>query len=79
MSLPNIIAICAFAFTVVIQLIGIGIFIGQLQGFKEHIKDDIKRLEVKQDRHNNLIERMCVVEQSCKSAHHRLDGYKKGT
>lgn len=31
-------------------------------------------LEKKQDKHNNLIERMVVVEQSVKSAHHRIDG-----
>lgn len=31
-------------------------------------------LEQKQDKHNNLIERMTIVEQSTKSAHKRLDG-----
>jgi membrane protein implicated in regulation of membrane protease activity len=33
----------------------------------------IKNLEKKQDKHNKLIERMTIVEQSTKSAHHRLD------
>jgi len=33
----------------------------------------IEQLEKKVDKHNNLIERMCVVEQSTKSAHHRLN------
>lgn len=33
----------------------------------------IKQLEAKVSKHNNLIERMVIVEQSCKSAHHRLD------
>lgn len=33
----------------------------------------IEQLEKKQDKHNNLIERMVVVEQSTKAAHHRLD------
>lgn len=33
----------------------------------------IEQLEKKQDRHNGLIERMAAVEQSCKSAHKRLD------
>lgn len=32
-----------------------------------------KTLEEKQDKHNNLIERMTIVEQSTKSAHKRLD------
>ena len=30
-------------------------------------------LEQKMDKHNNLQERMAVVEQSTKSAHHRIN------
>lgn len=41
---------------------------------KEEFNKSIKRLEEKQDKHNNLIERMTIVEQSTKSAHHRIDG-----
>jgi len=37
----------------------------------------IKELEKKVDKHNGLIERMVVVEQSAKSAHHRLDHLEK--
>ncbi|WP_018592635.1 hypothetical protein [Terrisporobacter glycolicus] len=37
------------------------------------LKEDITVLSNRVDKHNNLIERMAVVEQSCKSAHHRLD------
>ena len=33
----------------------------------------IEKLEEKVNKHNNLIERMVAVEQSTKSAHHRLD------
>ena len=33
----------------------------------------IEQLEKKVEKHNNLIERMAVVEQSTKSAHHRID------
>ena len=36
----------------------------------EDIKGDIQRLEVKQDKHNGLVERMCRVEQ-------RLDDLEK--
>lgn len=46
---------------------------------QEQIKDvkgDITTLSSRVDKHNNLIERMAVVEQSCKSAHHRLDNIK---
>jgi len=34
----------------------------------------IEQLDKKQDKHNNLVERMVVVEQSTKSAHHRISG-----
>ena len=33
----------------------------------------IEQLEEKVNKHNNLVERMIVVEQSTKSAHHRID------
>jgi len=33
----------------------------------------IKALEKKVDKHNQLVERMAVVETSCKQAHHRID------
>lgn len=41
--------------------------------FAGKITTKISNLEKKQDKHNNLIERMTVVEQSTKSAHHRID------
>lgn len=33
----------------------------------------IQQLEKKVEKHNSLVERMVIVEQSTKSAHHRLD------
>ena len=33
----------------------------------------IEQLEKKVEKHNNLVERMALVEASAKSAHHRLD------
>lgn len=33
----------------------------------------LDELETKQDKHNNLIERMTKAEQSLKSLHHRID------
>lgn len=41
------------------------------------VKGEITRLSEKQDKHNSLIERMTIVEQSIKSFHHRLDEIKK--
>ena len=34
----------------------------------------VEQLEKKVDKHNGLVERMVVVEQSVKAAHHRLNG-----
>lgn len=33
----------------------------------------IEQLEKKVDKHNGLVDRMIIVEQSVKSAHHRVD------
>ena len=37
----------------------------------------LKYMEKKQDKHNKLIERMFVVEESAKSAHKRIDEIQK--
>ena len=37
----------------------------------------LKNLEVKVEKHNNLVERMALCEQSVKSAHHRIDELKE--
>lgn len=36
------------------------------------IKEDINTLSTRVDKHNNLVERMAKVEDSAKSAHHRI-------
>jgi len=38
----------------------------------------VEQLEKKVEKHNNLVERMVTVEQSTKSAHHRIDDLKGG-
>lgn len=58
---------------IIINITSAGIFIGGLAMSIKFVEEQIKRLEDKQDKHNSLIERMAVVEQSAKSAHHRLD------
>lgn len=42
------------------------------------IKEDIKRLEEKQDKHNQLIERMVKVESSDKAQWKQIDELKVG-
>lgn len=62
-----------FLLLLVINVMSAGIFIGGLAMAIKYIEKQIERLEQKQDKHNNLIERMVKVEDSCKSMHHRLD------
>ena len=71
-------------------IIAILAFVGTLAGsyfsnnkntavMQEQIKDvkgDITILSNRVDKHNNLIERMVKVEESTKSAHHRIDNLK---
>lgn len=38
----------------------------------------ISQLEKKVEKHNNLVERMVKVENSVKSAHHRIDELRRG-
>lgn len=41
------------------------------------VEEKMDRLEKKVDEHNRLQERMGIVEQSTKSAHHRIDELRK--
>ena len=53
----------------------IGTLVGSLAGIMTANKLStyrIEQLEEKVKKHNNLMERMIIVEQSTKSAHHRL-------
>ena len=52
--------------TVVIQALYIAFKIGKFE-------EKLNAIEKKQDKHNNLIERMVRVEDSVKSAHKRMD------
>lgn len=58
---------------IAMYLLSIGFIYGTIKTQISHLKDDIYRLEKKQDEHNGLIRRMFVVEESAKSAHHRMD------
>lgn len=54
----------------------IGTLVGSLAGILTANKLTtfrIEQLEEKVKKHNNLVERMVAVEQSTKSAHHRID------
>lgn len=55
--------------TVIIQGLYVAFKLGKFE-------EKLVTLEKKQDRHNNLVERMVRVEDSVKSAHKRLDDFK---
>lgn len=58
----------------------VGTIVGSLSGVLVSNKLTnyrIAQLEKKVEKHNNLCERMIVVEQSTKSAHHRIDDMEK--
>ncbi|WP_206460247.1 hypothetical protein [Anaerovorax sp. IOR16] len=60
-----------FWVSLTVSLIVYGVSFGIFYGT---VMTKLNALEKKQDKHNGLIERMVVVEQSTKSAHHRIDG-----
>lgn len=43
----------------------------------KEIKDDISRLEKKQDRHNELVERVVILEQNDKAQWRYIDAFKE--
>lgn len=86
MNYDLLIAGAALFVTIIVNIVLIAFFSGTLKANQTHqkemleflrleFKEHFDRLEVKQDKHNNLIERMVVVEQSVKSAHHRIDDF----
>lgn len=89
MSIEIIIAILGLFITIVINIATIAYFAGVLKANQAHqkemidvlrteTKENFDRLEKKQDKHNNLVERMVHVEDGVKSAHHRIDDIVKG-
>lgn len=60
----------AILVTVVIQALYIAYKIGNFE-------EKLLTIEKKQDKHNNLIERMVRVEDSVKSAHKRISEFKE--
>ena len=70
MKIEIIVAIITSFSTVLVSVIAI-VNANRVIGYR------IDALEKKQDKHNCLIERMVKVEDSSKSAHHRLDEIQK--
>ncbi len=73
MSNELIIAIIAFAGTLAGSYFSNNKNLAVMQEQIKDLKSDIITLSKRVDKHNNLIERMAIVEESCKAAHHRID------
>jgi hypothetical protein len=88
MDTSIIISIITLIITIVINA-GAGFYwAGKISAHSQRVEDvvriyqskndeNFRRLEAKQDKHNNVIERVTIVEQSVKSAHHREDNLEK--
>ena len=68
-----------FYMSVVIQLVAMGIVIGIYKTTISFMQVQISELKDDMKKYNNMLERMIVVEQSTKSAHHRIDDILKET
>lgn len=66
-----------FLLLFLINIVSACIAIGSYSKSIKYIEEHINRLEEKQDKHNSLIERIVAVEQSSKSAHHRIDSIEE--
>lgn len=62
-----------FYMSVVIQLVAMGVVIGIYKTTISFMQQQIGELKDDMKKYNNMLERMIVVEQSTKSAHHRID------
>lgn len=65
------------ALSIIIQLVAIGIFIGVYKTSLSFMQEQIRELKEDMRKYNNILERMIHVEDSAKSAHHRLDSLEK--
>lgn len=61
-----------------VNLIAIGIMIGVYKAHLTFMREQIAELKVDMRKYNNYLERLIRVEDSTKSAHHRLDTYERG-
>ena len=60
-------------FSIVIQLIAIGIFIGVYKATVSFMQLQIKELKEDMRKYNNMLERLIKTEQAVSSAHKRID------
>jgi len=62
-----------FILSLVVNIIAVGVFIGVYKTTIDFMQLQITELKEDMRKYNNMLERMISVEQSTKSAHHRID------
>ena len=62
-------------FSIVIQLIAVGIFIGVYKATVSFMQLQIKELKEDMRKYNNMLERLIKVEQKADAAHQRIDDF----
>ena len=75
-AIPSTDTIVNILYSVIAAVI---LFVGMFYALRStvsSIKEDIGRLEKKQDKYNNLQERTAIVERDTETAHKRIDGVK---
>jgi hypothetical protein len=60
-------------FSIIIQLVSIGIFIGMFKTSLAFMQEQIKDLKEEMHRYNSVLSRLAVAENSIKSCHSRID------
>ncbi len=61
-------------FSLIIQILTAGICIGVYKCTVAFMQQEIAELKQDMKKYNNVLERLIHVEDSAKSAHHRIDG-----
>ena len=65
------------AFCIIVQLLTAGICLGVYKCTVSFMQQEIAELKNDMKRYNNVLERLIRVEDSTKSAHHRIDGLEE--
>ena len=60
-------------FSLAIQLISVGIFIGINKTSLNFMQEQIKELKEDMRKYNSVLERLAIAENNIKSAHRRID------
>lgn len=73
MNTGTILALVGLCVSVIVYVLSIGKFVGQITALEKLINYRLDRLEVKQDKYNHLQERIAVLERDNKTAFKLID------